>query len=74
MLMEIPKEKYVQDRHLLHSETSGKICQKTRLFKGNVLSILLYGSESWKMTKTINHKLEVFQNRCRLQDTQAILA
>ena len=30
----------------------------------NVLSILLYGSESWKMTKTINYRLEVFQNRC----------
>ena len=30
----------------------GKIYQKTKicLFKSNVLSILLYGSESWKMT------------------------
>ena len=37
---------------------------KIRLFKSNVLSTLLYGAESWKMTKTINHKLEVFQNRC----------
>ena len=44
---------------------SGRIDQKTkiRLFKSNVLSILLYGSKSWKMTKTINHRLEVFQNR-----------
>ena len=44
----------------------GKIFQKTkrRLFKNNVLSIFLYGSESWEMTKTINHRLEVFQNRC----------
>ena len=24
----------------------------------------MYGAESWKMTKTISHKLEVFQNRC----------
>ena len=50
----------------LHLETSGEICQKTkiRLFKSNVLSILLYGSESWKMTKTNNYRLEVFQNRC----------
>ena len=24
----------------------------------------MYGSESWKMTKTISHKLDVFQNRC----------
>ena len=44
---------------------SKKSGQKTkiRLFKSNVLSILLYGSEYWKMTKTINHRLEVFQNR-----------
>ena len=43
-----------------------KISTKTklRLFKSNVLSILLYGAESWKMTKGISHKLEVFQNRC----------
>nr|KAG5701644.1 hypothetical protein BaRGS_019333 [Batillaria attramentaria] len=37
---------------------------KLRLFKSNVLSTLLYGAESWKMTKGIGHKLEVFQNRC----------
>ena len=37
---------------------------KIRLFKSNFLSTLPYGAESWKMTKTINHKLEVFQNRC----------
>ena len=37
---------------------------KIRFFKSNVLSTLLYGAESWKMTKTISHKLEVFQNKC----------
>ena len=37
---------------------------KLRIFKSNVISTLLYGAESWKMTKTISHKLEVFQNRC----------
>ena len=37
---------------------------KIRFFKSNVLSTLMYGAESWKMTKTISHKLEVFQNRC----------
>ena len=37
---------------------------KLRIFKSNVISTLLYGSESWKMTKTISHKLDVFQNRC----------
>ena len=45
---------------------SKKISQKTkiRFFKSNVLSTPLYSAESWKMTKTISHKLEVFQNRC----------
>ena len=37
---------------------------KLRLFKNNVLTSLLYGAESWKMTKTIGKKLEVFQRRC----------
>ena len=38
------------------------ISQKTeiKIFKSNVI----YGSELWKMTKGISHKLEVFQNRC----------
>ena len=45
---------------------SKNINQKTkiRFFKSNVLSTLLYAAESWKMTKTISHKLEVFQNKC----------
>ena len=45
---------------------SKNISQKTkiRFFKSNVLSTLLYGAESWKMTKTISHKQEVFQYRC----------
>ena len=45
---------------------SKNISQKTkiRFFKSNVLNTLRYGAESWKMTKTISHKLEVFQNKC----------
>lgn len=30
----------------------------------NVLSTLFSGAESWKMLKTISHKLKVFKNRC----------
>jgi sorting nexin-29 len=37
---------------------------KTRIYKSNVLSVLLYGAECWKMTQKIGHKLETFQNRC----------
>ena len=45
---------------------AGKLSLQTklRLFKSNVLTTLLYGAESWKMTKTIGKKLEVFQRRC----------
>ena len=37
---------------------------KIRIFKSNVLSVLLYAAESWKVTKGICHMLEVFQNKC----------
>ncbi|PVD22631.1 hypothetical protein C0Q70_18452 [Pomacea canaliculata] len=42
------------------------ISQKTklRIFKSTVISTLLYGSQSWKMTKSISNRLDVFQNRC----------
>ena len=36
---------------------------KLRIFKSNVLGVLLYGAESWKVTQTICHKLDVFQTR-----------
>ena len=37
---------------------------KIRLFKSNVLSVLLYGSSSWKITQKETSKLQVFVNRC----------
>ena len=37
---------------------------KLRLYNSNVLSVLLYGSECWKLTAKLAHKLETFQNRC----------
>ena len=37
---------------------------KLRLYNSNVLSVLLYGSECWKLTVKLTHKLETFQNRC----------
>lgn len=37
---------------------------KTRIFNTNVKSVLLYGSETWKVTKTINNKLQSFVNKC----------
>jgi flagellum-specific peptidoglycan hydrolase FlgJ len=41
-----------------------KIHTKIRIFNTNVKSVLLYGSETWKMTKTLQHKLQIFVNNC----------
>ena len=46
---------------------TNKISNKTkiRLFESNVLSVLLYAAESWKVTKSIYQMLEVFfLNKC----------
>ncbi|KAI0215988.1 hypothetical protein LSAT2_031965, partial [Lamellibrachia satsuma] len=37
---------------------------KLRLYNSNVLSVLLYGSECWKLTAKLAHNLETFQNKC----------
>ena len=37
---------------------------KLRLYNSIVLSVLLYGSDCWKRTAKLAHKLETFQNRC----------
>ena len=37
---------------------------KIRIFKSNVQSVLLYGSETWRTTKTNSRKLQAFINRC----------
>ena len=44
--------------------TNLSIGTKIRIFKSNVMSVLLYGSECWKTTSMIEQKLEVFQNKC----------
>ena len=40
---------------------------KLRLFNTNVRSVLLYGSETWRLTKGLEHKLQVFVNSCLRQ-------
>ncbi|XP_021366219.1 uncharacterized protein LOC110458685 [Mizuhopecten yessoensis] len=37
---------------------------KVRLFNSNVKDILLYGAETWKTTKELLHKPQVFINNC----------
>lgn len=40
---------------------------KLKIFRSNVKSVLLYGCETWKVTKTISQRLQVFVNRCLRQ-------
>ena len=37
---------------------------KLKLFNSNVKTVLLYGSETWKHTKKLEQKLQVFINTC----------
>jgi len=50
---------------LLNIWKEGKISLKTKvkLFNTNVKSVLLYGAETWKLTKSLIHKLQTFVNR-----------
>ena len=45
---------------------SKKYSLKTKmlLYNSNVKSVLLYGSESWRVVKTDTRRMEVFHNRC----------
>ena len=40
---------------------------KLKLFNTNVKSVLLYGSETWRLTKGLEHKIQVFINKCLRQ-------
>lgn len=37
---------------------------KLRIFSSNVKSVLLYGSETWKVTRRLTQMLQVFVNKC----------
>lgn len=37
---------------------------KIRIFNSNVKSVLLYGSETWRMTEKTVSELQTFVNRC----------
>jgi hypothetical protein len=45
---------------------SKEISEKTkiRLFNSNIISVLLYGCESWRVTNTNTSKLQIFINKC----------
>ena len=44
--------------------TSLSLQNKIRIFGTNVKSVLLYGSETWRVTKTNMNKLQTFINKC----------
>ena len=44
--------------------TALSISNKFRIFNTNVKSVLLYGSETWRVTKGCTHKLQTFINKC----------
>ncbi|XP_033118518.1 uncharacterized protein LOC117118125 [Anneissia japonica] len=37
---------------------------KLKIFKSNIISVLLYSAETWKITKADEQKLNIFQRRC----------
>ena len=47
--------------------TNLQLRTKLRLFNTNVKSVLLYGSETWRLTKGLEHKIQVFINSCLRQ-------
>ena len=51
-------------RCMLHGEELHKWRFKLKLFKSNVLSVLLYGCSTWKVTSSTTKRLQVFVNRC----------
>nr|CAH8838004.1 unnamed protein product [Trichobilharzia regenti] len=44
--------------------TAISIKNKIRIFNSNVKSVLLYGSETWRVIKSISNKLQTFINNC----------
>ena len=53
--------------HMLDKLWKSKIISrhtKLKIFNSNVKSVLLYGSETWRTTKQLQHKIEVIINNC----------
>jgi len=51
---------------LRHIWTSPRLSRrlKLKIFNSNVKSVLLYGCETWKVTKSLTNRLQVFINKC----------
>ena len=46
------------------SNTIYSLKTKFRLFNSNVISVLLYGCQNWRVSKDDMNKLDVFQTKC----------
>ena len=59
---------YFKPKNNLGCKSWNAVCHrvktKIKIFKNNILSVLLYGSECWKMMKEICKKLDTFQMKC----------
>ncbi|RUS68798.1 hypothetical protein EGW08_023439 [Elysia chlorotica] len=54
---------FITLRQIWKSKTLS-IHKKLRIFNTNIKSVLLYGSETWRVTKTNSKKTQGFTNRC----------
>ena len=53
--------------HILRNVWKSRVIGKTtkmRLFNTNVKSVLLYGTETWRMNKTTLKRIQTFVNQC----------
>ncbi|RUS88821.1 hypothetical protein EGW08_003451 [Elysia chlorotica] len=57
------RQAFITLRQIWKSKTLS-IHNKLRIFNTNVKSVLLYGSETWRVTKTNSKKIQGFTNRC----------
>lgn len=53
--------------HPIWKSSALSLKNKIRIFNTNVKAVLLYGSETWRETKTNTNKLQAFVNRCLRQ-------
>nr|KAG5712763.1 hypothetical protein BaRGS_029818 [Batillaria attramentaria] len=53
-----------EDQHHCQHTSHSRIRTKLRIFNSNVKSVLLYGCETWRTTKTMQQKIQTFLNTC----------
>ncbi|VDO83872.1 unnamed protein product [Schistosoma margrebowiei] len=59
---------YLQSKNIWNSKQLATNT-KVRIFNTNVKTVLLYGAETWRITKAIIHKIQVFIKSCLHKST-----